>query len=461
MSAFDYAEHVFLKTLDQDIPAHERQRGILLGLSGGADSMLLLHLLHRLAEKERFPFFALHVNHGIRGTEAERDEAFSREQAQKRMVPFEALRVNVPSVAENEDMGLEETARRLRYELFEKYAQEHALAYVFTAHHASDNAETVLFRLARGAGVRGLCGIPRMRKANGYTIYRPLLSLTGAEIRNAVTAAGISFVTDSTNADHAYKRNFIRHEILPRMHALNPSFESVVARMGVNLSEDMDCLETLAEESLPQVKAEDALVKTALLRLPAAIRYRVFCLFYKEKCPNAPLPERIHTDALFERLVRDGDFSLSFPADIRVCARGEYITLSSALPESYTITSFPIRMGENVLPDGGRLFLLSKNSPDFQTNIYKTSIHRDLSSATIDGRLYVRSKADGDSYRYGGVTHKLKKLFSDAKIPQEERAHIPVVCDDGGILWVPHFGVRNDGGQKEERDMALCYLPPH
>ncbi len=458
MSAFAYAESVFLKALDQKIPAHERKRGILLGLSGGADSMLLLHLLHRLSQKEHFSLLALHVNHGIRGTEADRDEVFARAEAEKLSVPFEAVRVNVPLVSELEDMGIEETARRLRYEMFAMHAKKHGLTYVFTAHHATDHAETVLLHLARGTGLRGLCGIPEMRTLNGCVVFRPLLRLTGEEVQCAVKEASIPFVTDSTNADTSYKRNFVRNELLPRMRKLNPSFETAVIRMKDNVSQDMDCLDRLAYDSFLQMQKGDKIEKDALWALHPAIRYRVFQLFYRHNCPNAPLPERVHVEAFFDRLARGGNFTLDFPAGIRVGSFENNVMFVSHAPSKYALGQISLHMGENVLPDGGRIFLLPKNSRELPSNIHKISIHRDFSSATIDGELYVRSKADGDSYRYGGVTHKLKKLFSDAKIPLSERDHIPVVCDSAGILWVPHFGVREDGGEKDKRDMTFIYI---
>lgn len=459
MSAFAYAQRVFLETLEKNIPSQERSRGILIGLSGGADSMLLLHLMHLLAQKENFKIFALHIHHGIRAEEADRDELFAKTEAEKRSVAFASVRINVPKVAEAENMGVEETARRLRYELFSEYAEKEDLAYIFTAHHATDHAETVLWHVSRGAGGKGLCGIPLKRKANGRTVFRPLLGLTAEEIRNAATEAGISFVTDSTNSDVSYTRNYVRNEILPRMRKLNPSLETAFRRMSENLSEDMDCLALLAKDALSSAEEREGLNKTLLLSMHPAIRYRVFRAYFIKKNPCAPLPERVHTDALFSKMSGKDNFSLSFPGDIRVSVWGNYVTVGD-LPIAQSETkSFSIHMGENLLPDGGRIWLFPKNTLPFQTNVYNSSIHRDLSSATINGNLYVRTKKEGDAYRYGGVTHKLKKLFSDAKIPISERERIPIVCDEGGILWVPYFGVREDGGKKEERDLTFCYFP--
>ena len=189
------------------------------------------------------------------------------------------------------------------------------------------------------------------------------------------------------------------------------------------------------------------------------MQYRVLLMLYQKCFPEAAFPERVHTDAFFERLQKDGNFRLSFPENICVHVYGDVVKFEGNKGnDGFFHPQTPIAMGENLLADGARL-ILEKASASPSLNVYKLSIHRNLSSATISGGMYVRSKKEGDSYRFGGVTHKLKKLFSDAKIMPEHRAHVPVLCDAEGILWVPSFGVRNDGGEGE-KDLVLYYIPP-
>ncbi len=459
MSAFAHAESVFLKALREHVPAEALAKGVLLGLSGGVDSMLLLTLLSRLSVKEGVPLLALHVEHGIRGEEAKRDEAFAKEAAEGLGVPFLSVSVNVPAIASLEDKGIEETARRIRYEQLVAAAKERGLGCIFTAHHASDNAETVLLHLARGTGIRGLCGIPAYRLHLGVPLVRPLLGLTGEEVLRAAEEKGIPFVTDSTNADTVYRRNFLRREILTRMREINPSFDMAVSRMCESLAEDNDLLERMADEAYASAVRTGALSREALLSLPTALRCRVFGRAYRAAAPHAESLARVHTDAFFARLALHGDFKLPLPSGLYVTVCADKVTFGENAEEEPTLAPIPLAMGENLLPDGSRILILAKGSCAESTNVYKTAIHRDLSSATIDGGLYVRAKRDGDAYRYGGVTHKLKKLFSDAKIPRSLRSLLPVVCDGAGILWVPYFGVREDGGRKEDRDLTVIYVP--
>ena len=460
MSAFSHAERAFLSALREYLPEDALKKGILLGLSGGADSMLLLHLLTRLSAREGVPVAALHVEHGIRGEEALRDAAFARDEAARLSIPFMSVSVNVPAMAEKEGLGIEETARRVRYECLERAAREGGYGAIATAHHATDNAETVLLHLSRGSGLKGMCGIPALRMQNGVPLIRPLLSLSSEEIRSAVLEEGIPFVTDSTNADTAYRRNFVRAALLPRFKELNPAFDTAVSRMCESIREDSGLLEHLADEAYERTAVKGGLSKKALLSLHPALRCRVLARAYRRAAPDAPSLERAHTDAVLERLKKDGDFAVSLPTGLRAVLRADRILFErEGAAEHLEISPMPVAPGENILPDGSRLVIMAKASFEQNANVYKMAIHRDLSSATIDGGLYVRKREEGDAYRYGGVTHKLKKLLSDAKIPLTLRDCIPVVCDGKGILWVPGFGVREDGGKKEDRDMTLLYIP--
>ena len=458
MSDLLQAEKSFLARLFAHTEPALRKRGLLVAFSGGADSALLLALAVRLSERDGTPVYALHVNHGIRGEEADRDEAFARMTAEAYGVSFSCVRVDIPAMAKASGRGIEETAREARYECLLRAAEELGVSYVLTAHHATDHAETVLMNLVRGAGGDGLCGIPASRPLGGVTLVRPLLSLTREQILAACACAEISFVSDSTNEDTAYRRNYLRGEILPRLRTLNPSLDETLTRMSQSLSEDMVYLAEIAEREYKRVRCGKGVSRSALLALPGPIRLRVLKLFHRSAFPDAPSLERVHTDAILTRMAEDGDFSLSLPGGLLLSVRRDRVEMHDGEQECPRLDKIPLVRGENILPDGSRILLLPKDSYDKDEIVYKKSIHRDLASATINGGLYVRAKENGDTYRYGGVTHKLKKLFSDAKLSPRERETLPVVCDDSGILWVPHFGVREDGGAKESRDLTFVYI---
>ena len=460
MTAFSQAEEAFLLFIEKKGMLPYIKEGCVIGLSGGADSVLLLLLTERLANKEGFPLYALHVHHGIRGEEADRDLTFTQSLCAERGIAFFSHRANVPALAAQSGEGIEEAARRVRYAAFCDTARACGAGAVLTAHHAGDNAETVLLNLSRGTGGNGLCGIPAIRFEGNIPVLRPLLSLNREQIEGALESLGVCYVTDSTNTDTAYRRNYVRQELMPRFRSINPSFEKAMGRMCESLRADMEYLDGEAERLYQAAHKKGALEKDFLLSLHIAMRYRVLLLLYRTQFKDASVPSKVHMDAFFERLVRDGDFSLPFPGGITARVSGKNVYFSKDI-QPFSHTRQAVGYGETVFTDGGKILLLEKGSLLPSSNVYNLSIHRDVSSATINGGLYIRAREDGDSYRFGGVTHKLKKLLSDAKLSREMREHLPVLCDDDGILWVPHFGVRNDGTKNgEQKNLTLYYIPP-
>ena len=214
--------------------AERAREGAVVALSGGADSVFLLCFAQEFSVQYSFPIHAFHVNHGIRGEEGDRDEKFCKELCLKMQIPFSSVRINVPKVAEEQKIGIEECARKMRYDALEQIRLKLGYSAILTAHNATDRAETVLFNLLRGSGGKGLRGIPAVRG----NVLRPLLSITGEEIRSALQQAGIAYVKDSTNADSSYSRNYLRNEIFPRLQKLNPSPEKAICRAADHLAAD-------------------------------------------------------------------------------------------------------------------------------------------------------------------------------------------------------------------------------
>ena len=221
---------------------------ILVGLSGGADSSALLHMLSVYREKCGAKIYAAHVNHGIRGAEADRDEEFCREYAGSLGVEIFVLRADVPALAKERGESVETAARALRYSYFEQIMRENNIPILATAHNANDNLETVIFNIARGSGLSGVCGIPECRRTDHGIVIRPILSMEKREIIEYCRDNAISFVTDSTNIDTDYTRNLIRAEIIPVMQRINSGAVKNAIRMSESLREDMLCLDHMADE---------------------------------------------------------------------------------------------------------------------------------------------------------------------------------------------------------------------
>ena len=210
--------------------------GVVVGLSGGPDSVFLLYALHTLQARMGFTLRAVHVHHGIRGAEADRDEAFSAELCAKLAVPFQVEHVAAPAYAAQHGLSLEEAARILRYEALEAARQQLTqapAAWIAVAHHLDDQAETVLHNLVRGAGLRGLAGMENRRNH----VIRPLLSIKREDILKWLEQNNIPYVTDSTNADPHYTRNRIRSTVLPELREINPEASAHIAHSAALLRE--------------------------------------------------------------------------------------------------------------------------------------------------------------------------------------------------------------------------------
>lgn len=418
-------------------------RGVLVGLSGGADSVMLLSFLKEYRKEiGDFPILAVHVNHGIRGQEADRDEAFSREFADALGIDFISRYYDVPSLSRERGKGLEETAREVRYSCFEEIiSSRNDISFLAVAHNSTDNLETVLLNILRGAGSRGASGIPPRRD----NILRPLIYSKKELILCALCEGGISYVTDSTNLSSDYKRNYIRNRILPHLRSVCENPEEMFSRFSANLRSDDECLNTQAEQFLALHKV---ITNTELNLLSRAVLRRVLV-----KMSGINISENLLSD--LKNQLNSDNFrydigeGLVFLCERKVCS----VIASDSEFQDY---SGDILFGKNDFSAYFSEIILSEDSlTKTYQNVYKFSIQHDLSGVIIRGKLRVRPKQDGDTIYYGGMTRKLKKLFSDRKIPKSKRNLIPVICDDFGVVCVPGFGVRDDGGKREGKKLFL------
>jgi tRNA(Ile)-lysidine synthase len=428
-------------------------RGVLVGFSGGPDSVLLLHLLKRYSEEQRpFKIVAAHVHHGIRGEEADRDAAFAEKVCKSLGVAFIIKKADVPAIALENKIGIEEAARNVRYSFFEEIiVGRNDIETIALGHNATDNLETVIFHLMRGCGTGGLAGIPPVRER----VIRPLIALSKTEILAALEEAHIPFVFDKSNSDTAYTRNYIRHEILPRLSHISSSPEVSARRVCRNLICDNDYIESSAESAFHIIENGKACARS-LFKLHPAVLSRVLFRWGKE---NGCTLEQTHLQKLCDLIGSKRHFSYDLPSNMLfTCKDGicRFISRNELCAEekNFLINVYPEEFRD--LSIGS--FLITKNGIDnISSNIYNFSIKANLRSAIIKGDLFLRNRREGDCYYYGGMTHKLKKLFNDKKIPLQKRESIPILCDEKGIVWVPGFGVRDDGGCDENALTAAFF----
>ena len=400
---------------------------VLCAVSGGADSVALLHLLCAMPE---LSVVCAHFNHCLRGEESERDERFVRELCETLGVPCACGRADVAALAARSGEGLEAAARRARYDFLARTAAARGCTRIATAHNADDNAETMLMRLVHGTGLRGLGGIPPVRGI----IVRPLLQVSRAEILDYLAAHGLPHVEDSSNGSDAHTRNRIRHAVMPALAALNGAAARNFSAAAETLREDEAFLERLADEFLAAHRDGDAIPTGALLALPKPVAVRVL----RALCGETG---RTHLEAVLTLARSEKTRAAADIPGMRVTKEGGVLrfgaekTLPPALPRR------ELRPGETVdLPEAG--LRVTCREINFPQEIHKSFTTFFFPRGKICGTITVASRGAGDRVRLAGrgCTKSLKKLFAEAGLPPEARETTPVVYDGAGVAAVYGFG---------------------
>ena len=435
-------------------------RRIIAAFSGGADSAALLVLLRSFCEEQRIPLTAVHVHHGIRGDEADRDAAFAAAFCKERAIDCRIVYVDAPKYSHANGVCMEEAARVLRYEVLDRVADEVKNTLIATAHSADDNLETVLFRLVRGTALDGLSGIPPVRGR----IIRPLLGASAAGIRSFCAERQIPYVTDSTNADTAYTRNYIRSEIVPVLRQIAPDPEASVSRMCESLRRDASYLKEAAITAMCEYKYKTEMPITELRQFPDAILSRAILILFENALGTKRDLTSTHIKDVTYLVRRGGYGRICLPAKIMAVVSVGVLSMKPAAECVPTHERFPLRFGENLFPEYGfgiRMERVGEGESaqpmeDCQ-NIYKLSIQKPIPFATIKGTVYMRFRKEGDVVRTSGMTKRVKKLLNEAKIDLDRRARLPILADDEGILWIPGVAVR-DSEKDAGESVFLTYF---
>lgn len=385
---------------------------VTVALSGGADSVSLLYALLSLREELGITVNAAHLNHLIRGEEAERDALFVKELCKKLNVKLFYEQVYVPKIAKEKGVSLEMAAREVRYE----FLQRVAVGRVATAHTASDNLETMIFNLARGTSLKGLCGIPVKR---GIFI-RPLILCTRQNVEDYCKQNNLSFVTDSTNLSDDYSRNKIRHNVIPILKEINSAAEESALRTAQSLMEDSLFLENLASEFLFKNSDEQGLNINDFENIAPSVLKRVIKKYFEILFPEVLLDNR-HLNDIYSLCLK-GSGKLSLPSNLYAVVKNSFLYFEGE--DLQNDVNFAVKVKEN----------------EKVNNLFSNNI---IDCDKIVGKWILRTREEGDSIRlFGrGVTKTLKKLFTENKVPSELRSKIPVIADDKGVIWVYGFGV--------------------
>ena len=416
--------------------------GILIGLSGGADSVALLLLLWKLREKLCISLRAIHIHHGLRGAEADRDAAFSKSLCGQLEVPFCERRIDVSKEAYDSGCSVEEAGRMARYRLYEETAvsweKEEAvgMVHIATAHHADDNAETILLNLFRGSGLGGLSGIAPVRGR----IIRPLLWAERSEIKTWLNGLNQKWVEDSTNHESEYSRNWIRNELLPAVRKrLNSQSVRHIDRAGKYIRQaDMyfeEAASSWIEMHAPYGKADaEELLKQADIIQGYVIRK----LFKKNNMPLKDVTEA-HIEAVRRLLGQNTGRSVSLPHGFKAVNTYGMIEI---VPDDLRQKTDVLHNCEAVNKQNDKLLKMQvfpcKNADDFPKNQYTKWLDYDK----IKSDLSLRHRQPGDYITLpSGGRKMLKSWMIDEKIPRQKRDEIWLLADEKHILWIVGYRI--------------------
>ena len=398
---------------------------ILCAVSGGADSMCLLHLLHSRGRD----VVAAHFEHGIRGEESLRDAAFVQSWCREQGIPCVTGHGDVPAYARKKGMSLEEAARTLRYRFLEETAEAQSCDYIATAHNGDDNVETVLLNLTRGAGALGLRGIPARRGK----IIRPLLGVSRREIEDYLKENAVPHVEDSRNQSDDYSRNRIRHRVTPVLRELNPGLHVAVGRTARLLAQDEDCLSGLAQDFIDRFYDGESLPTEELSALHGAVASRVI----RRLCRESLSMEQV--EAVLT-LARSSELKcLDLPGQRLRQEQGRLYFREQATP---CLPDRQLFLGKWVqVPELGLELLAEYGSGGGEVNgLFKTYRFK---CENIDPAVFCGGRKPGDSLRPQGrgCTKSLKSLFLEAGYTQQQRDRTLVLRDGKGVLAVLGLGV--------------------
>ena len=412
---------------------------IIAGVSGGPDSMSMLHVLNKLQEEFGFQLAVAHLNHGLR-QEADDEQEMVALTCARWEIPFYSETVDIRELAARQKKTLEEAGRDCRYQYFNQLARQLGADRIATAHHQDDQAESVLIHLLRGSGIRGLRGI---MPVNGNLI-RPLLNISRQEIEQYIIEHNIPSCLDLSNQNTEFLRNRIRWQLIPLLEEYNPRIKETLAGLAEIAREENDALEKEMEARWTEVVSE----KDEGLYLDSEMISRLHPAYQKRLIMTALGQVSGHTDwsrgdviRVWELLQQPGS---STTIDLKQNLKARKVYKQLILAHNF----LPIEPYCYELPVPGMLTIPETGETYCTTVVHKNNLQPEKEATYIDydhiqSPLWMRSRLPGDQYRPVGLqgTCKLKRLFIDLKIPQAKRNGIPILISDNEILAVIGYRV--------------------
>ncbi len=415
---------------------------IVLACSYGPDSMCLLDILRKL----KLNLIIAHVNHNFRKESKEEYQALEKYCKERNLI-FEGTTLT-DKVTGNQ----EEFYRNFRYDFFKKIIEKYNAKYLFTAHHGDDLIETILMRLSRGSSLKGYAGFNKITKTKNYILVRPLIYITKEEILNYVKSNNIPYATDYTNSDNNYTRNKYRNSILPILKEINPQIHKKFIKFSNTINEYNDYVETETANLYSTLYKNNRIDLNEFILLPNLIKKNLLKKILLNIYDNEiKIINDKHIELIFKLINNDKRNSfISLPHNIEVTKYYNILEFSIHKNNS----NYDIIFENELSKDNWMIFKV------ISTDIIKSNYLLRLNSKEIKFPLHIRNRITGDKIILKNGTKKVGEIFSESKIPKQERNIIPLLVDNNdNILWIP--GIKKskfDKQIKEEYDIILKYV---
>lgn len=410
---------------------------IIVGLSGGADSISLLYILNNLKDIYNIKIIAVHINHCLRGTESDADESFALEVCKHLGIKFSAFRYDIKAYSKMNNITEEEAGRKLRYESFYNVLHLEKANKIAVAHNKNDQAETILMRLFRGTGIKGLGGIPYKRNE----IIRPLLDCNRSDIETYCFLNNISYKIDSTNNLEVYTRNKIRLSLIPFIQKeLNSNIVDTLCRTAHLLNEENDYLEKISMQAFQEcsiIKDTVLIDIKKLLKYDEVIKRRIIRIAYIRYKADLHDINYSHIESVLELVHKQNGKCVMLPNNLLAVRQYDFLSLSIA-QEKVKEFCYDLKFGEFLFIEEINLYItisheIIENKKNF-INMYTKSFCYDK----INNVIQIRNRKKGDKIYLKGMTgnKKIKDLFIDLKVPKSQRDNIPLIADGQNIIWI-------------------------
>lgn len=439
---------------------------IVVGLSGGADSVSLLYFLNDFIKKSKLDakIIPVHVNHGLRGDESERDEEFASRFCKSIGLVLARERIDIRKISEIDKIGAEEAGRIERYKIFNKYAGGSSNSKIAVAHTLSDNCETLIFNLTRGSGLKGICGIPPVRG----NIIRPLINVSRGEVEEYCKLNNLNYIHDSSNFERDYTRNKIRLDVIPVLKSINPNFEQTVGRLIANLHEDNKILSNISSNLLECSRIEDGYDISKIRDADVSIKRRTLAEIFSKA--SGKMAECKHIGIL-EKIMQFGRGAISVGRNQSLVCEDDVLFLKdiSCRNKIDKKSNFKqeMRLGENFLTDIKINIIIKVTS----VHDYKKAQNDSGSPNTwfldykkLPNLCHFRFRNGGDKFAVPrrNVTKTVKKLFNEYKIPAQKRENTLLLACGSDVIWIEGIGVSAkyalSRGTQHVLSLSLVYI---